>query len=78
MGKHILLIGVSEGELATDHTEHSPAIANITALKETLLTEIDGLRDDQVITLINPDLRQMRSEERRVEKECRSRWSPYH
>ena len=60
MGKHILLIGVSEGELATDHTEHSPAIANITALKETLLTEIDGLRDDQVITLINPDLRQMR------------------
>ena len=23
-------------------------------------------------------LNQMRSEERRVEKECRSRWSPYH
>ncbi|MEL6128786.1 MAG: hypothetical protein AAFR30_02650 [Cyanobacteria bacterium J06628_4] len=60
MGKHILLIGVSEGELATEHTERSPAIANITALKETLLAEIDGLRADQVITLINPDLRQMR------------------
>src|SRR3712207_9480800 len=26
----------------------------------------------------NPLLRQERSEERRVGKECRSRWSPYH
>jgi len=26
----------------------------------------------------NLDLRTMRSEERRVGKECRSRWSPYH
>ena len=25
-----------------------------------------------------PDAREMRSEERRVGKECRSRWSPYH
>src|SRR5689334_11574557 len=25
-----------------------------------------------------PDLMPSRSEERRVEKECRSRWSPYH
>src|SRR3712207_9585038 len=29
--------------------------------------------------IINPeDLEQIRSEERRVGKECRSRWSPYH
>ena len=26
----------------------------------------------------NPDEHQKRSEERRVGKECRSRWSPYH
>src|SRR4030042_4598910 len=25
-----------------------------------------------------PDVQKRRSEERRVEKECRSRWSPYH
>ena len=25
-----------------------------------------------------PDIRLVRSEERRVGKECRSRWSPYH
>jgi len=26
----------------------------------------------------DPDARRQRSEERRVGKECRSRWSPYH
>src|SRR2546430_15346959 len=41
-----------------------------------------------VYTLVHPDLREtaralcrryrLRSEERRVGKECRSRWSPYH
>ena len=30
------------------------------------------------ITKIKPLLRLLRSEERRVGKECRSRWSPYH
>src|SRR3712207_9578310 len=29
-------------------------------------------------TTISPDLLLRRSEERRVGKECRSRWSPYH
>ena len=29
-------------------------------------------------TPINPNLARVRSEERRVGKECRSRWSPYH
>ncbi|MEM9976528.1 MAG: hypothetical protein AAF808_02765, partial [Cyanobacteria bacterium P01_D01_bin.2] len=60
MGKHILLIGVSAGELATENLERSPAIANVTALKQTLLADVDELRDDQIITLINPNLRQMR------------------
>src|SRR2546429_5635648 len=30
------------------------------------------------LVLINPELTASRSEERRVGKECRSRWSPYH
>ena len=60
MGKHILLLAVSTGELAIGPMEESPAIANVTALKQTLLTEVEGLRDDQIITLINPTLRQMR------------------
>src|SRR3712207_4019264 len=32
----------------------------------------------QKLTTREPDLKQLRSEERRVGKECRSRWSPYH
>ena len=36
---------------------------------ENVLTQIDNLRTYPVIH---------RSEERRVGKECRSRWSPYH
>ncbi|NEQ55793.1 MAG: hypothetical protein F6K11_37785, partial [Leptolyngbya sp. SIO3F4] len=60
MGKHVLLIGVNAGEIAADYSENSPAIANITALKKTLLTEVEGLREDHIITLVNPSLRQMR------------------
>ena len=29
-------------------------------------------------SLVDPSKPQLRSEERRVGKECRSRWSPYH
>lgn len=59
MGKHILLIGVSTGEIAAEHANNSPAIANVTALKQALLSEVEGLRDDHVITLLNPDLRHL-------------------
>ena len=38
---------------------------------------IPGLIDDQV-HFREPGLTHKRSEERRVGKECRSRWSPYH
>src|SRR5216684_9239052 len=39
---------------------------------------IDIYFDAQVTTAREASLRQARSEERRVGKECRSRWSPYH
>ena len=39
-------------------------------LREMRLEDAEALRE------INAD--QLRSEERRVGKECRSRWSPYH
>src|SRR5256885_13695945 len=39
----------------------------------------DGVRDQTEQSLIDTEtLIQRRSEERRVGKECRSRWSPYH
>ena len=39
-------------------------------IKDEVATENAGRSDDSVSTT--------RSEERRVGKECRSRWSPYH
>src|SRR2546429_8507036 len=33
---------------------------------------------DAVALALPPDVPEVRSEERRVGKECRSRWSPYH
>src|SRR5580693_3488493 len=41
-------------------------------LEDGMVTTLDGLTSSPTI------LRLMRSEERRVGKECRSRWSPYH
>lgn len=71
MGKHILLIGVSAGKLAVEHAEQSLAIANVTALKKTLLTEVKDLRDDHVTLLINPDLKQMRHAITQMTYRCR-------
>src|SRR3712207_9085645 len=38
----------------------------------------DALSSGDAITLISSAIAGLRSEERRVGKECRSRWSPYH
>ena len=40
------------------------------------ITVIDT--NEEKVNSITDDLDAMRSEERRVGKECRSRWSPYH
>ena len=42
----------------------------------TLSTVINQIYTDFEIVIVDDDSR--RSEERRVGKECRSRWSPYH
>ena len=44
---------------------------HIEDLLEVLIPRVDGEGDVEVAKLV-------RSEERRVGKECRSRWSPYH
>src|SRR2546428_7065433 len=38
--------------------------------------KIEEKSEDQIDKILQPD--ELRSEERRVGKECRSRWSPYH
>ena len=42
------------------------------------IIESSGITKDDFILEIGPGIGTMRSEERRVGKECRSRWSPYH
>ena len=44
-------------------------------LVDFLMTEMDGVT---LVKQLRGQLPQTRSEERRVGKECRSRWSPYH
>ena len=58
---------LAERYTLADVTDHSPFAPYLT---------FDPSRGD--MGLILEDERQLRSEERRVGKECRSRWSPYH
>src|SRR5438046_8147654 len=39
---------------------------------------VDGPRNPAAVNLLHDGDQAVRSEERRVGKECRSRWSPYH
>src|SRR2546430_12994175 len=53
------------------------------ALIESLVASMHTLHEDPAATYNrfsgpNANVRVLRSEERRVGKECRSRWSPYH
>ena len=53
--------------------KHNLAISKLTSAKIKFLNKLAILYNE-----INIDSSIIRSEERRVGKECRSRWSPYH
>src|SRR2546425_13265384 len=67
-----------------DHVKHLTKELNLTedqqakvkSILEEQQKQMAALRQDS--TLSPEDRRAKRSEERRVGKECRSRWSPYH
>ena len=76
-----LLLG-KYGFSAGDYTRYVTALLRGESLKDfevmhTLLLEI-RLPRILACVLIGASLAAERSEERRVGKECRSRWSPYH
>src|SRR5256885_11623144 len=48
------------------------------ALAQTLILDPQIILMDEPFSALHIHTRQLRSEERRVGKECRSRWSPYH
>ena len=65
--------------------EHPPATAGASIAAEYSLALIDQLAridrsrsKEEMDELVYRLLSLIRSEERRVGKECRSRWSPYH
>src|SRR2546430_15074019 len=64
--------------------KHRAALARAKVLNPVLLlldeptANLDGEARAQVLELVRALITESRSEERRVGKECRSRWSPYH
>ena len=59
--------------------EENEMIHRIFELKDIVVREVMVPRTDIKALEINADIGNVaRSEERRVGKECRSRWSPYH
>ena len=71
-------VGKLLGTLPTEH-----AINTFLSLPEKVQIQIFGFLDAVlqigiIEELPRPKISNIRSEERRVGKECRSRWSPYH
>ena len=57
--------------------EQRDQLNSVLAKAEMILVSIPGLKETEEFKALNlPE--DVRSEERRVGKECRSRWSPYH
>ena len=62
-----------------DASDIAREVADITLLSSDLNKLVDLMSlSKKLLRRINKNYRVLRSEERRVGKECRSRWSPYH
>ena len=65
-------------------SEQNAQVERLTLAKAITRGLDDAMADNRKVILISKDIGklggiyQLRSEERRVGKECRSRWSPYH
>ena len=53
-------------------------IGKITEIFETKANDVIRVNENILIPYVDEFIEKLRSEERRVGKECRSRWSPYH
>ena len=69
-------IGMSAATIVSLNVSPNPCLVGdlVTAYDETT----GKLTQGKVSQVFQHDSNEMRSEERRVGKECRSRWSPYH
>ena len=74
VGSHVLDLGCGRGELLSALVREKQCTGyGVEIDTEGVLASIAA-----GINVIQADLELCRSEERRVGKECRSRWSPYH
>src|SRR5256886_3633291 len=72
----IFIVGVNDYLSDDDHpVEILKVSTDAEALQRQRLARLRAQRDE---ALVGERLEALRSEERRVGKECRSRWSPYH
>ena len=78
-GLYIMITGSIQEEDRTIVNIYAPNIGAPQYIRQ-MLTAIKGKINSSTIIVgdFNTPLSPMRSEERRVGKECRSRWSPYH
>ena len=87
--KNLLLAGLAVAAMTACSNENDEIVNNGNQNPETafmqLSFEVPGSRatsvdnkDDEQGTADEYGVQTVRSEERRVGKECRSRWSPYH
>src|SRR5260370_2960376 len=74
-GVHILFAGE---KVRPDYEHASPDLNESERAAEFQVTKLPALIKMKLIAWRDKDRTHLRSEERRVGKECRSRWSPYH
>src|SRR5256885_17245271 len=71
---HLLVQAIAAGLPDQDDPNHTPALA----MMQTMLSAMPRDMQQDAARHLRHTLDHGRSEERRVGKECRSRWSPYH
>ena len=76
-----ILPGMDDGSQATHESLQMLTLESEQGAQEILLTPHFYAHFDKISSFLERreySFRKLRSEERRVGKECRSRWSPYH
>ena len=81
-GGKVIRDGMGQSQRTRAEGAVDTVITNATIIDHWGIVKADiGIRDGRIAGIGkagNPDIQPGRSEERRVGKECRSRWSPYH
>src|SRR3712207_2326959 len=78
VGAAIIAAVARAGHRARDYTAVGFALASAISAATLIPLALQGAEVHSQITWISALNLEARSEERRVGKECRSRWSPYH